>query len=164
MEGFPLEIILVFSGLALLMLGAALEDLKNYIIKKAHKGGKRKDMQIFKKALHSEEEKLGKAVMSVIERLCKENKTLKNANAYLQDDNCQLVHQLSTLKKKHEELQSEYNSLEKDYKKLQKELADAYHANGQLKRKYEGKCAGTVKDDMSIFTTKTHVKAGEKNA
>lgn len=164
MEGFPLEIILVFSGLALLMLGAALEDLKNYIIKKAHKGGKRKDMQIFKKALHSEEEKKGKAVMSFIERLRKENKTLKNANAYLQDDNCQLVHQLSTLKKKHEELQGKYNLLKVENQHMHKDLAEVYRLNRQLKREYEGKCAGTVKDDKSIFTTKTRVKEGEKNA
>ena len=160
MEGFPLEIILVFSGLALLMLGAALEDLKNYIIKKARKGGKRKDMKIFKKALHSEEEKLGKAVMSFIERLRKENKTLKNANAFLQDDNCQLVHQLSTLKKKHEELQGKYDLLEEENKFTHKALADALRANSKLKRESH---IGPGAQQKSIFTTTTK-KEGEKNA
>lgn len=164
MEGFPLEIILVFGGLGLLMLGAALEDLKNYIIKKAHEGGKRKDMQIFKKLLRSDEEKLGKAVMKHIDGLRKEIRVLKDHNAYLQDDNCQLVRALNTLQKKHDDLQGEYNLLEEENKGLHKELADAYHANGKLKRQYEGKCAGTVKSDTSIFTQKTHVKVGEKNA
>ena len=164
MEGFPLEIILVFGGLGLLMLGAALEDLKNYIIKKAHEGGKRKDMQIFKKLLRSDEEKLGKAVMKHIDGLRKEIRVLKDHNAYLQDDNCQLVRTLNALQKKYDDLQGEYNLLEEENKGLHKELADAYHANGKLKRQYEGKCAGTVKSDTSIFTQKTHVKVGETNA
>ena len=160
MEGFPLEIILVFSCLALLMLGAALEDLKNHIIKKAHKGGKRKNMQIFKKTLHSEEEKLGKAVMSFIERLRKENKTLKNANAYLQDDNCQLVHQLSTLKQKYKDLQCKYDLLEEENKFTHKALADALRANSKLKRESR---IGPGAQQKSIFTTTTK-KEGEKNA
>ena len=160
MEGFPLEIILVFSGLALLMLGAALEDLKNYIIKKAHKGGKRKDMKIFKKPLHSEEEKLGKAVMSFIERLRKENKTLKNANAYLQDDNCQLVHQLSTLQEKYKDLQGKYDLLEEENKFTHKALGDALRANSKLKRESH---IGPGAQQKSIFTTTTK-KEGEKNA
>lgn len=164
MDGFPLEIILIFGGLGLLMLGAALEDLKNYIIKKALKGRKRKNMQIFKKLLRSDEEKLGKAVMKHIDGLRKEIRVLKDHNAYLQDDNSQLVRTLNALQKKYDDLQGKYNLLEEENKHIHSALANALVANGQLKRKYEGIGPGTVEADKSIFTTKTRVKAGEKNA
>ena len=158
MDGFPLEIILIFGGLGLLMLGAALEDLKNYIIKKAHEGGKRKDMQIFKKLLRSDEEKLGKAIMKHIAGLRKEIRVLKDHNAYLQDDNCQLIRTLNALQKKYNYLQGEYNLLEEENKHIHSALANALVANGQLKRRYEGK---------SIFTSPVKegtAKAGENNA
>ena len=116
--------------------------------------------------------------MKHIDGLRKEIRVLKDRNAYLQDDNCQLIRTLNALQKKYDDLQGEYNLLEEENKGLHIELADAYRANGQLKRKYEGKCAGTVKTDTSIFTQKplchnvtsplsgatSAVKAGESNA
>ena len=153
MEGFPGEIIIFFGvvGIVLILFGA--EFVIRTLKEKVNEGGKRKDMQIFKKLLRSDEEKLGKAVMKHIDGLRKEIRVLKDHNAYLQDDNCQLVRTLNALQKKYDDLQGEYNLLEEENKGLHKELADAYHANGKLKRQYEGKCAGTVKSDTSIFTT-----------
>ena len=158
MDGFPGEIILVFGFLGLLMLGAALEDLKRYIIKKAHKGGKRKDMEIFKRLRRSDEEKTGKAVIKYIDGLQKQNRVLNDAKAYLQDDNCQLMRENRELKKMLENLQGEYELLEEENKHIHNALANALKANGQLKRQNEGK---------SIFTspvTEASVKAGENNA
>lgn len=174
MDGFPGEIILVFSFLGLLMLGAALEDLKNYIIKKAHKGGKRKkemEINFFKLLLRGADEvrdkaiELGCSTAAYIENLKEEIKELKNRIAYLNDDNIKVMHENRELKKKLEDLQGEYNLLEEENKHIHSALANALRTNGQLKRNC---CSIGVCTEKSIFSKKpdkeAEVKAGEKNA
>ena len=155
MDGIPGEIFFVFGGIVCLMVGAACEDIKNYVKEKAHEGGKRKKKMFFKRLKEKRQERIdndeyiklaaetqllyNEILRSDNVKLKKKVQKLSNEKAYLQDDNVKLIAELGKAKKVLEDKIQEN-------KNLRQTLCDVLRANGTIKRGAE--------TTESIFTKK----------